>query len=200
MPRIADGRTAAEPSSQLQKERYQRILRAAARLGAANGYDHVQMHDVAKDAGVAIATLYRYFPSKVELFASVMRWRVSRYDGPATVSHHPDPATAVGDLLVAMSREMVRVPKLSLAMMHANNQAQAAGIADAGINDSNFRRILLTTLGVQQPTEEDERLVRLIVHCWYGVLVSTLNGRLDMEQCEGDIRAACRMLTAATSH
>ena len=32
--------------------------------------------ELAKAAGVAIATLYRYFPSKAHLFTAVMRWQV----------------------------------------------------------------------------------------------------------------------------
>ena len=36
------------------------------------------MHDVAKDAGVAIATLYRYFPSKTHLFTALMGAQVER--------------------------------------------------------------------------------------------------------------------------
>ena len=86
VPRIAEGRPAAKPSSSVQKDRYQRILRAAAKLGAEHGLEHVQMNDVAKQANVAIATLYRYFPSKVDLFSSVMRWRVGEYDQPEVVA------------------------------------------------------------------------------------------------------------------
>ncbi|EUA66024.1 bacterial regulatory s, tetR family protein [Mycobacteroides abscessus] len=38
--------------------------------------DHVQMHDVAKHANVAIGTLYRYFPTKRHLFVSALVRRV----------------------------------------------------------------------------------------------------------------------------
>ena len=72
MPRIAEARPPAEPSSPDQKERYRRILEPRLRHGAAKGLERMQMHDVAKDAGVAIATLYRYFPSKTHLFTALM--------------------------------------------------------------------------------------------------------------------------------
>ena len=67
MPRIAENREPAVPSSPGQRERYRRILRAAAEHGAKNGLERGQMVDLAKDAGVALATLYRYFPSKTML-------------------------------------------------------------------------------------------------------------------------------------
>lgn len=45
-----------------------RIVDAALRLFSESAYDTVQMHDVAKAAGVAKPTLYRYFHTKEDLF------------------------------------------------------------------------------------------------------------------------------------
>ena len=50
VPRLAEDRPPAEPSSRDQKDRYDRILRAAARHGAEKGLERVQMLDVARDA------------------------------------------------------------------------------------------------------------------------------------------------------
>lgn len=72
MPRIAEARDAAEPSSVEQRARHERILKAAAHLGAGKDLERVQMQEVAKLAGVAVGTLYRYFPSKTHLFVAVM--------------------------------------------------------------------------------------------------------------------------------
>lgn len=47
------------------------LLDAGARLFAQRRYDDVLMEDVAADAGVSRALLYRYFPAKRELFAAV---------------------------------------------------------------------------------------------------------------------------------
>lgn len=48
--------------------RREAILAAAAELFARRPYHDVQMDDVARQAGVGKATLYRYFPSKEELY------------------------------------------------------------------------------------------------------------------------------------
>lgn len=201
MPRIAESRLPAEPSSADQKDRYQRMLLAAARLGAEHDYERVQMHDVAKSAGVAIATLYRYFPSKAHLFTAVMRWQVDRFESVYPVRRVvEDPAVAIADLLVLMSREMVRRPRLSLAMIQANNQnqAQTSALGEQAVNDIRFQELVLATAGIDAPTAEDERRIRLVVHCWYGVLTSALHSRLDMEEAEADIRASCRLLIAGS--
>ena len=51
--------------------RRQLILDAAARLFAERPYGAVQMDDVARLAGAGKATVYRYFPSKEELYLAV---------------------------------------------------------------------------------------------------------------------------------
>jgi AcrR family transcriptional regulator len=56
-------------------ERRSRIIRTALELLSASDYDDIQMRDVAEESDVALATLYRYFPSKEQLFAAVqLEW------------------------------------------------------------------------------------------------------------------------------
>src|SRR5919201_2390241 len=50
----------------------QRILRAAEGIFARRDYHEVQMDDVVEASGVGKGTLYRYFPSKQDLFLAVM--------------------------------------------------------------------------------------------------------------------------------
>lgn len=58
--------------TQSQIARQERMLDVATRLAAAGGFDAVQMRTVALDADVALGTLYRYFPSKEQLYATVL--------------------------------------------------------------------------------------------------------------------------------
>jgi TetR/AcrR family transcriptional regulator, cholesterol catabolism regulator len=58
-----------------QFARRQRIVRTALRALAGSDYDQVKISEVARDSGVALGTLYRYFASKEHLFAAVfMEW------------------------------------------------------------------------------------------------------------------------------
>ncbi|MEO3822628.1 TetR family transcriptional regulator [Actinomadura sp. B10D3] len=201
MARIAAARLSAEPSSPEQHDRRQRILRAATRIGAEKSLERVQMHEVAKAAGVAIGTLYRYFPSKIHLFTGVMAAQVERLRAQVTV---PAPGTApedaVADLLVQASRHLMAQPVLSASMLHASNTAHAATVAETVRIDTAFREILLRAVGIEVPTAQDVTLVRLVMQCWYGVLQSSLNGRASMADIEGDIRLACRLLLAPRSN
>ena len=51
----------------------ERIVAAALELIAEGGYANAPVAAVAERAGVAVGTVYRYFPSKSELFAEVFR-------------------------------------------------------------------------------------------------------------------------------
>jgi AcrR family transcriptional regulator len=55
-----------------QQERRDRIVRAASALLENDEYDAIQMRDVAQEAGVALATIYRYFTSKEHLYAAAL--------------------------------------------------------------------------------------------------------------------------------
>lgn len=198
MPRVGESRVPAEPSSAGQKARYRRILRAASRLGARDELERVQMQDVAREAGVAIATLYRYFPSKVHLFAAVMRSQVVRLQeeavGPAPGQ---DPVAAVSDLLVRIGHDMLDQPQLSLSMIQANNLAQKVPGSGSEVIDTTFEETVMRTAGFDvDPTPDHHRRARLVIQCWFGVLMSVLNGRSSADDADADIRRACELLLA----
>lgn len=66
------GRTGSRGSSASQRARRSRIVESALHLLETQDYDRIQIRDVAEDAGVALGTLYRYFPSKEQLFAEAL--------------------------------------------------------------------------------------------------------------------------------
>lgn len=199
MPRISELRAPAEPVSEGQKDRHHRILLAAVRLGSQHSLERVQMADVAKEAGVAIATVYRYFPSKNELFAAVMRLQVDRL-GEELPEPEPeaDRVGAVAALLTESCRRMLRRPRLTTAILQANNVAQLQAGPGHSPASGAFTDLLLHTLGRTEPDEQDHRMARLVEQTWYGILVSTLNSHISAEQAELDIELACRLLLGPT--
>ncbi|QIL78799.1 TetR/AcrR family transcriptional regulator [Diaphorobacter sp. HDW4A] len=69
-------RQTAAVEARLQDNRT-RILQAARALVSEGGWQEAQVANVAATAGIATGTVYRYFPSKAELFAEVLS-RVSQ--------------------------------------------------------------------------------------------------------------------------
>ena len=57
----------------------QRILESAFRLFSANTIEKIKLTEVAADAGIGIASLYRYYPSKPELVLAVSTWAWTEY-------------------------------------------------------------------------------------------------------------------------
>jgi len=73
----------------LKAEVRERILGAALVQFAKSGYAAATMSDIARGAGMAVANLYRYFPSKEELFeAAVPSAVVARFDALLARSVH----------------------------------------------------------------------------------------------------------------
>jgi AcrR family transcriptional regulator len=70
----------SSPRRDWRSERRQKILSAAADLFSRNSYEAVQMRDIAGIAEVGKPTLYRYFPSKEELFLEVFKRDLDRLD------------------------------------------------------------------------------------------------------------------------
>lgn len=59
-------------------DKYPLILKAARELVARNGFRDVQMSAIAEAAGIAIGTLYRYFPAKTDLMIEVVALTAQR--------------------------------------------------------------------------------------------------------------------------
>lgn len=64
---------ASVPRQRRKDERPQELLQAALELFVERGFSATRSEEVAQRAGVAKGTLYRYFPSKQELFKAVVR-------------------------------------------------------------------------------------------------------------------------------
>jgi AcrR family transcriptional regulator len=201
VPRIAEVRDAAEPSSEEQRARHVRMLEAAAELASEKELARVQMHEVAKRAGVAIGTLYRYFPSKTHLFVAVMVDQIDQMGAGFSkgVASDTTPQDAVYNVLVRATRGLLRRPALSTAMIQSTSTANVATVPDAGKVDRAFRQIMLDAAGIEHPTEGDLTALRLVVQLWFGVVQSCLNGRISIPDAESDIRKGCDLLLVGLS-
>jgi AcrR family transcriptional regulator len=194
MARLGDSRAPARPATGDQVERRDRIRRAASRLVAERGLDQVQMQEIAQEAGVALGTLYRYYPSKHLLFAGVMEGQVAAIgrivpDGPPL-----DPVAAVSELLVRACTGLLSRPLLARAMILSVNLVRS----DSGPqNDRSFRDLVLRSAGITAPTDDDQDLARLVEQCAYGVLTWAVAGEMTVAEAEESLRRACRLLLSA---
>jgi len=149
----------------------------------------------ARDAGVAIATLYRYFPSKHALFTAAMHAQVSRLSTALEPRpEHTTAAEAVAEVLVRAGKQLLARPLLAQTMLQSN-QATVSVVGPTGSEVTTaFRAALLKAAAIEEPDEFDERLIRVVEQTWYGIIISVLNGYMSAEEAESDTRMACERL------
>lgn len=195
MPRVAASPDAAEapslgasPRTDAQRARRDRILDAATSLLVERDYDRIQIRHVAEAAGVALDTLYRYFPSKEQLYAQVLlSW--SETFPEAGAARGGAPSTDEERLRATLrraSRAYERRPTF-YRLVTALAAVRDPGVADlyrqfAGSFELGMRRALADT------AEDDARLVTeaagALLHVRLG---AWSHGRASMAEVRSDL-------------
>jgi AcrR family transcriptional regulator len=95
------GELSGAPRRPASRDRRSRIIDAALRLFAETAYDSVQMDDLARAAGVAKPTLYRYFATKEELFLEGIERTLGdlEHDAEAAAQAAPSPEEALSAIV-----------------------------------------------------------------------------------------------------
>ncbi len=78
MPRTVDLQPRKLPHQERAKLTHGAIVEAAARILERDGYEGLTTNRVAQEAGIAIASLYEYFPNKQSVVAAVVTETVER--------------------------------------------------------------------------------------------------------------------------
>jgi TetR/AcrR family transcriptional regulator, cholesterol catabolism regulator len=187
--------TGRTPGSPVQRERRKRILDATLALASGGGFDAVQMRAVAERAGVALGTLYRYFPSKIHLLvASLVRElersleRMERTPVPGAT-----PADRVLHVLAGNTRALQREPQLTEAMTRAFMFADTSVAAEVlEVNRLNERMFTHAMGG--EATDEDRAIAGVIGDVWLSNLVAWVTRRASAEDVEKRLELTVRLL------
>jgi AcrR family transcriptional regulator len=185
-----------EPLTRSQTQRRARVLAAAMELGAAGGYEAVQMRDVAQTAGVALGTIYRYFPSKDALLAAAMvQWME---DLEARVSRRAPVGDTTADRVYEVLRRAVatieRRPKLAEAVITAlTSDDPGAGAASTSTAEVLYR-VMLSAFPPGTDPELEAAVARVLGHVWFSCLVAWKNGVGDLRWLAGELETATHLL------
>ncbi|MBX6327565.1 MAG: TetR family transcriptional regulator [Pseudolabrys sp.] len=122
--------------------REQTILDAAAALASAGGLGAVQIAAVAARAGIAVGTVYRYFPRKTDLVAEVMARAASGTINAvrAAAEAAPGPLSALAAAVAALVVHALRARRLLWSVL-----GEPAG-AELDAAQRGFRRSLANEL------------------------------------------------------
>ncbi|MGW6390111.1 TetR family transcriptional regulator [Streptomyces sp. NPDC055103] len=190
----------APPLTERQEARRRRILDASAQLAARGGFDAVQMREVAEAAGVALGTLYRYFPSKIHLLVATMQDQLQHMH--TTLRKRPpagtDPAERVAETLMRAFRALQREPQLADAMVRALTFADRGVSPEVDTVSRLTTAIILDAMGAEHPSPQQLSAVRVIEHTWHSALITWLSGRASIAQVKIDIETVCRLIDLTT--
>jgi TetR/AcrR family transcriptional regulator, cholesterol catabolism regulator len=180
-----------------QEARRRRILHSCAQLASRGGFDAVQMREVAETSGVALGTLYRYFPSKVHLLVATMRDQLERMQ--EQLRKRPpeadEPSARVAQTLMWAFRALQREPHLADAMVRAFTFADHSVSAEVDTVSRLTTAIILDAMGLCAPPTADQlSAVRVIEHTWHSALITWLSGRASIAQVRIDIETVCRLI------
>jgi AcrR family transcriptional regulator len=190
-----DGPPAPESLRQDQLERRQRIVRAALRALASSEYDQVKISEVARDSGVALGTLYRYFASKEHLFAAAfVEWQGGLNK---KLAEHPPAGATEADRLRAVLHQVVRAFQLQpqfyrvVVMLSATADAYAS---DLYLSVTEQFRASVST-AFDGPFDADhEAVYRTVNSVLDGSLRSWVMNRATIADVYRDVDEAIRLI------
>ncbi|MFL1380262.1 MULTISPECIES: TetR family transcriptional regulator [unclassified Nocardiopsis] len=193
--------------SRSQTQRRKRIVQTAAALAVRGGVEAMQMRSVAERAGVALGTLYRYFPSKMDLVVAVVTEELDLLEG-GIVRRPPTADTPSGravDVLLRATRGLMREPELADALVRSLIMAEVKIELDVRITDLVWR-VAAGSLAVQDTAEGEPDIDRegvgyvlagSLTSVWIFELVEVLKGRRDVDEVERRLHIAAERLLAA---
>jgi AcrR family transcriptional regulator len=192
----ASAATETEFSSAAQRERRQRILDATLALASKGGYEAVQMRSVADRTGVALGTLYRYFPSKIHLLVSGLAREFER--NQEKLDRAPIPGDTPYDrmlyVLGRMTRTMQREPMLTEAMTRAFMFADPSAAAEVNTVARLMERMFTGAMHEGEPTADEIAIARVIGDVWLSALVAWVTRRASANDVSNQLELAARLL------
>ncbi|MDT7598755.1 MAG: TetR/AcrR family transcriptional regulator, cholesterol catabolism regulator, partial [Pseudonocardiales bacterium] len=182
--------------SPAQRDRRRRILDATLALASKGGFEAVQMRAVAERADVALGTLYRYFPSKIHLLVTALIREFGRSLERFERTPIPGETPAEGVLYVLSrnTRSLQRDPHLTEAMTRAFMFADTSVAAEVVEVGRLLERMLTIAMGVEEPSEEDKAIARVIGDVWLSNLVAWVTRRASAEDVSNRLELTVRLL------
>lgn len=189
-----DGGAVEGPSKRRRadaRENRERILSAAIKVLASLGVD-AQMSDIAQEAGVGVATLYRNFPNKEDLVKALVLERITRMaHGAEAAAHAPDAWEGLVGMIrwitdrqlddrmlaqfvsgrVAVSADLLEQRDRVYRMLErVVKRAQKEGKLRTDVNASDIRMVMVSVANL---STGDSPLARRLVHRYLAI---TLDG------------------------
>ncbi len=181
------------------EDRSRRIVETAIELAEAGGFDAVRLRDVASQAGVALGTVYKRFPSKEDILVAALEKVADRLE-QRLLKNPPQgdtPLERVSGFFKTATRALIRKPNLARALL----RAVASGEPDHRDKVMRFHgRSTMLIIGALQgsgtPSKDFERIAIILQHVWFASLVGWMGGLKRESEVVSQVREAAELLLA----
>ncbi|HEU5160567.1 MAG TPA: TetR family transcriptional regulator [Streptosporangiaceae bacterium] len=180
-----------------QHQRRKRIVQAAAALASRGGVEAMQMRTVAERAGVALGTLYRYFPSKMDLVVAVVSEELDLLQG--SLERRPpraaEPSRRAVEVLMRATRGLMREPELADALIRSLLLSDVT--TDFGDRMVGF--LLRAAAGPDDADAADSHrgvLLGALSSMWVMEMIEMLRGHTTTDEIQGRLEIAADRLLA----
>lgn len=182
----------------------QRILLAARKCVAEGGFRAAQIAAVAAEAGLSTGAIYRYFPSKAELFVEVLgeavRHEIAILDG---IARAPGPAAQrLWRAVESFARRAFEGPFLAYAFIAepADQEVDAERIRARREFGKVFKSVLREGIASGEfPEQNVDVASACIVGAFTEALISPIGSTRTARQREAVIEGICRFCLCAVS-
>lgn len=186
----------AIPVTPAQRERYDRVV-AAAEVLFAGGEEAVQMKDLAQRAGLSVATLYRYFPSKdyVLLAVSLARYQEAARKVFARIPPGDSVRERVTDHLMREFRAQQRTQDLTVALTRPMNETSRSysAILEA-IEHLHLQIVRHVAAAGGSLSEQQEKLLPVVIDIFNAASLHWQAGDFSVSEAQSQIEVGCRLL------
>jgi AcrR family transcriptional regulator len=187
----------AVPETSAQQARYDRVIAAATEVLAAGGQEAVQMKDLAERAGVSLATLYRYFPSKDYVLLAVA---LARYQAAVrrVATEAPRGGTVRGRVAAHLLREFhaqqrnQRLTAAIAAAMTGGQRSYSSIIEAAEHTHAQVVRHVAAAGG--KLSEQQEKMLTVVLDISGAASRRWLAGTYSVADVEAQIEIGCQLL------
>jgi TetR/AcrR family transcriptional regulator, cholesterol catabolism regulator len=182
------------------------ILDAAAELAEQGGFDKVRLRDVAARAKVALATVYKRFPSKEALLAAEVA-RDSELLEHELREHPPRGETAaarIAAFFAIATRRMTDKPGYGRAVLRAMASGpdsarhvvsqQGAMLSMMFAAQRGLATLTPAEMAVHPLSEQEQMTAFLLLQIWFACMVGWSAGLHDVEAIDAQMRRAIEVV------
>jgi len=172
-----------------QLRRIRRIVDAAVELAEAGGFEGVKLRHLAETSGVALGTLYKYFPSKEAILVFVLNEEAEKLER-VIAARPPRGATAVDrvtEWFARATRGITRRPAFGRAVLRAIASGNHALSDQQAVFHLRVSRMVIAAMRNEPPdperplstpygSEREQTLARILEDVWFASLLGWVGG------------------------